>query len=159
MKKPYVLFGALAVLCLGLPWSSSTAGSKSYPMVCRGGDNMTAIYGRVGGETFLSIKFERSPHADNQQHPGPGQCAWLDRPLSAEEKSLELRYTSNKNKITHLRIKKGKIEVDKYEGNEGGRSLKYLIGAIHEGQLFNMMAKRDKYPWGGPYLKITRVGP
>jgi hypothetical protein len=134
------------------------AGSKSYPMVCRGGGNMSAMYGRAGGETVLSIKFERSPHADNDQHPGPGQCAWLDRPLSAEEQ-LDLRYTSKNNKITNLTIKKGKMDVLKYEGNDGGRNLKVLIDAVHKGQLFNLMVRRDKTPWGSPYLKITSVGP
>jgi len=158
MKKQHFLFGAIAVLCLGLPWSSSIAGSKSYPMVCRGGGNMTAMYGRGADETVLNITFERSPHADNKQHPGPGQCAWLDRPLSPEEK-LDLTYKSEKNKITNLRIKTGVVRIERYEGNDGGRNLKYLIDAIHNGQLFNVHATRAKTPWGSPYLKITRVGP
>jgi hypothetical protein len=147
-----------AVLCLSLFASSVIAQSKSYPMVCRGGGNMSAMYGRGDGESVFAITFERSPYADNQQHPGPGQCAWLDRPLSQEEQ-LELRYTNKKNRITNLTIKKGAILVRKYEGNDGGQDLKYLIEAVHEGRLFNIQATRAKTPWGSLYLKITRVGP
>ena len=158
MKKQRILVGTVAILCLSLFASSSIAESKSYPMVCRGGGNMSAMYGRVGDESIFAITFERSPHGDNQQHPEPGQCAWLDRPLSSEEQ-LELRYTNKKNKITNLTIKKGTIEVLKYEGDNGGRDLKYLIDAVHGGRLFNIQATRAKTPWGSPYLKITRVGP
>ncbi len=158
MKRQCIVFGMVIVLCLGFWELSAFADSKSYPMVCCGGGDMSAMYTRVGGESIVAITFERSPYADNQQHPGPGQCAWLDRPLSAEEQ-LELRYTNKKNKITNWTIKKDKIEVLKYEGNNGGRDLKYLIEALHEGRLFNIQAKRAKTPWGSPYLKITRVGP
>lgn len=158
MKKQHILMGTVSILCLSLFASSLIAESKSYPMVCRGGGNMSAMYGRVGDESIFAITFERSPHGDNQQHPGPGQCAWLDRPLSSEEQ-LELRYTNKKNKITNLTVKKGTIEVLKYEGDNGGRDLKYLIEAVHGGRLFNIQATRAKTPWGSPYLKITTVGP
>jgi hypothetical protein len=158
MKRQHILFGTAAVFCLSLFASSAIAASKSYPMVCRGGGNMSAMYGRVGGESIFAITFDRSPHADNQQHPGPGQCAWLDRPLSPEEQ-LELRYTNNKNRISNLTIRKGKIEVLQYEGDNGGRDLRYLIEAVHEGRLFNIQATRAETPWGSPYLKVTRVGP
>ena len=158
MKKQHILGGMVAVLCLSLFASSLIAGSKSYPMVCRGGGNMSAMYARGSDETVLQITFERSPHGDNQQHPGPGQCAWLDRPLSPEEK-LTLEYKSKKNKITNLTIRKGTIQVLRYEGNDGGRTLQYLIEAVHGGKLFNIQAARAKTPWGSPYLKITRVGP
>jgi hypothetical protein len=158
MKKQHICIGTLAVLSLGLFASSLIAGSKSYPLVCRGGGNMSGMYTRVGGESIFAITFQRSPHGDNQQHPGPGQCAWLDRPMSAEEQ-LELRYENKKNKITNWTIKKGKIEVVKYEGNNGGRDLRYLVEAVHGGRLFNIQATRAKTPWGSPYLKITRVGP
>jgi hypothetical protein len=158
MKRQNILFGMVAVLCLSLFTLSVFAQSKSYPMVCRGGGNMSAMYGRVDGESIFAITFERSPYSDNQQHPGPGQCAWLDRPLSQEEQ-LELRYTHNKNKITNLAIKKDTIQVLRYEGNNGGRDLQYLIEAVHEGRLFNIQATRAKTPWGSQYLKITRVGP
>ena len=158
MKRSNIFFGTLAVLCLSLFGSPSIAGSESYPMVCRGGGNMSAMYGRGSDETVFQITFERSPHGDNQQHPGPGQCAWLDRPLSPEEQ-LTLEYKSKKNKISNLTVKKGTIEVLRYEGNEGGRDLKYLVEAVHGGRLFNIQATRAKTPWGSPYLKITRVGP
>lgn len=158
MKKEFRLLGMVAVLFLSLPRPSSLAGDKSYPMVCRGGGNMTAMYVCGSDEAILQISFERSPYADNDRHPGPGQCAWLDRALSPEEE-LTLWYKSKKNKITNLAIKKDTIEVMRYEGNEGGRELQYLVDAVQKGQLFNIQALRAKHPWGAPYLKITRVGP
>lgn len=158
MNRRCILFVMVAVLCLGFWELPAFAESESYPMVCRGGGNMSAMYGRVDGESILAITFKRSPYADNQRHPEPGQCAWLDRPLSAEEQ-LELRYTNKKNRITNLTIEKDRIQVLKYEGNNGGSDLKYLIEAVHEGHLFNIQVKRAKTPWGSSYLKITRVGP
>ena len=73
MKKQCVHCGLIIVLCLGFLELSALADSKSYPMVCRGGGNMSAMYGRVGGESIVAIKFERSPYADNQQHRGEAQ--------------------------------------------------------------------------------------
>ena len=138
-----------------LPLSS---GSESYVMVLRGGGNMTATCARVGGETIVNITFERSPHAANRQQPGPGQCAWLDRALTPDEQLL-LQYKSKNNRVSVLSIKGGSIRVEKYEGNEGGKDLKYLIDAIHGGRLFYVHATRAKLPWGTDYLKITRIGP
>lgn len=159
MKKKHIfLLITLAIVCLSLIWPTAFASNKSYPMVLRGGGNMTAHYARGSGETVLNITFERAPYGANQQQPGPGQCAWLDRPLSPDEE-LFLQYKSKNNKITVLKIQKGIIQVDKYEGSSGGHDLKYLIDAIHKGELFNVHVTRAKTPWGSPYLKITRVGP
>ncbi|NIO49761.1 MAG: hypothetical protein GTN73_10060 [Candidatus Aminicenantes bacterium] len=158
MKKKHILLLTLAVVCLSLLWPTALADQKSYPMVLRGGGNMIANYARGSGGTVLNITFERSPYAANQRQPGPGQCAWLDRPLSTDEQLL-LQYKSKNNKITALKIKRGNIQVEKYEGNAGGRDLKYLIDAIHNGQIFYVHATKAKTPWGSFYLKITRVGP
>lgn len=158
MKRRHILFGMAVLLSPGLFASSLIAQIRSYPMVCRGGGSMSAMYARVDGESIVAITFERSPYADNQQHPGPGQCAWMDRPMSAEEQ-LELRYTNKKNRITNWTIKKDSIQVLKYEGNNSGFDLKYLIEAVREGRLFNIQAARAKTDWGSSYLKITRVGP
>ena len=140
-------------------WPTLFAGAESYVMVMRGGGNMTADYTRVSNESLVTIRYERSPQAANRQQPGPGQGAWLDRPISAEEEGLLLRYSSKSNRVSSLTIKAGAIEIFRYDGDAGGKDLKYLFDAIQNGQLFYIHVTRAKLPWGTPFLKITRIGP
>ena len=157
MNGHQVVFLAVACCCLAGSWSVAIA-DESYPMVCRGGGDMKAMYGRMPGKTVFSIEFSRAPQGANAKQPAAGQCAWLDRALTPDEQ-LELRYEHKDNKITNLEIRQGRISVQRFEGSNGGQDLKYLVDRVHAGQTFNIQARKAKTPWGSHYPKITRVGP
>ena len=158
MNRRQIFFLACTAFYLTCSWSAAIADGTSYPMVCRGGGDMKAMYGRAPGKTIFSIKFSRASQGANVRQPAAGQCAWLDRALTPDEQ-LELRYEHKDNKITNLDIRKGSITVGRYEGSNGGYDLKYLVDGTYAGQLFNIQARKAKTPWGSYYLNITRVGP
>lgn len=137
---------------------SLAAANESYPMVCRGGGAMKAMYGRGSDRTVFSIEFSRAPQGANARQPAAGECAWLDRALTPDE-ALELRYEHRDDRITNLSIREGSITVSRLEGSNAGRDLEYLIDGVYAGKVFNLQARKAKTPWGTYYLKITRVGP
>lgn len=71
----------------------SVSASVSYPIVCRGGGNLYFNYtpfSNFSQSPQVWIMFERADQAvganwENANALKPGQCAWLDRPVSSPE--------------------------------------------------------------------------
>jgi len=78
-----VVLAALAVL-------PARAEAQGFPLVCRGGPEMT-IEARfeqiIGGQTgtIITVTFRPAAQASGLSEPGPGECAWRDRPLNSAE--------------------------------------------------------------------------
>ena len=51
-----------------------------YPVVCRGGEGMELRYDP--GRKLLVLKAYPSPQGADASPPGPGKCAWRDRPMT-----------------------------------------------------------------------------
>ncbi len=79
----------LAALALAIP---TAAQAQSYPLLCRGGPNMT-IEARfeliIGGQTgtYVKIRFRPANQPGSVAKPGSGECTWIDRTLNAQEPS------------------------------------------------------------------------
>lgn len=83
-------YSFIVIAFVGLLTSPSVTLAQSYPLICRGGPDMT-IEARyellMGGQsgTIVKVKFRPAGRAGSQAKPGSGQCSWLDRTLNAKE--------------------------------------------------------------------------
>jgi hypothetical protein len=81
-----MLSAATALMCA----QPSAASAQGFPLVCRGGPEMT-IEARfeqiIGGQTgtIITVTFRPAAQAGSLSEPGPGECAWRDRPVNAAE--------------------------------------------------------------------------
>lgn len=92
MRAISKILGTFTVCLLVLALLPLAAGGpKSYSMVCKGGGDIKAEFSHVKRGSFhgssLSITFKKSGSAASSAEPAPGHCAWVDRPLRAEEPS------------------------------------------------------------------------
>ncbi|KAF0176932.1 MAG: hypothetical protein IV086_18995 [Hyphomonadaceae bacterium] len=113
-----VKFTRAAMAACALLFAAPAFAQQAYPLACRGGGDMritisprTAYGGlvrspadcerRAGAPldcrltrmtwleaTDVTIHFAHAPQAGAVASPGPGQCAWLDRPMHANEASI-----------------------------------------------------------------------
>jgi hypothetical protein len=89
--KYFKEFAAVSALLFLLP--SAAVSIPSYLIVCRGGGNLYFNYtpfSNFSQSPQVWISFERGAQAvganwDNRGALTPGQCAWLDRPVSSAE--------------------------------------------------------------------------
>jgi hypothetical protein len=133
---------------------ASLAAPKSYPLVCKGGGEMEASFSHVKAKggfhgTSLAIKFQKSRAAASSSEPAPGQCAWLDRPISAEEPS-SLAYAPGAGQDFSFTLKGDKWTLADTE-DEG---LKHILNKMRRGDLFYLRCHRE-----GGFLKVDHVGP
>jgi hypothetical protein len=151
------------VLVAGGLWSSPALSAESYPMVCRGGPSMsmrlTFMY--PGENVDVKVFFVAARSAANRSQPGPGECAWLDRPLNAKEPRI-LKFRENHPITTLSLTADGPID-----GFPGGSLLpgqmvwdnrrektKYIYRALTRGEIFYIHARNK-----GSYFEVTRFGP
>lgn len=95
-------FGRQAVACaaaMTLLCSQAAAQQQSWPLRCRGGGNMLVQIQEEAPHLQVSISFRKASRSAEGSAPGPGECAWIDRPLSANEPS-KLVHRSNGTKLT-----------------------------------------------------------
>ncbi len=59
-----------------------------YPMTCGVGGGMRMILSPNGDKTTIQLRFRKARQAARVTRPGPGECAWWDRPLNAREPTL-----------------------------------------------------------------------
>ena len=52
----------------------------AYPVVCKGGPGMSISY--ESSRNLILLEARPAPQGANASPPGPGQCAWLDRPMT-----------------------------------------------------------------------------
>ena len=154
MKRGGILF--LMVLIAGLigpGWAPVALAQKGYSMVFRGGGRMTARYiqypktrAPMGG---LTIYFQRAPVAATRRSPGPGTCAWLDRPLRSNEPNKMFLARPNQY-ISGLWIGQSDISLSRVSGKD----LKYLLNAMRSGKKFYVRCYNRK----GQEMRVTRTG-
>ena len=108
MEKSLIRHLATAAVCMAgmISLQQAALAQTAYPMVCRGGGNMTmtlsagpvAVPAYTGNRVYNIIRlgFERATRAYNPRNPGllrPGQCTWRDRPLYNVEPTTINFYT------------------------------------------------------------------
>lgn len=158
--RAFALAGAAG---LGLA-GAAAADPPSYTLLCRGGPSMTlnmahdVFAGGALGRSQLAIDFQRAPQGADSAAPGPGQCAWRDRPLNNAEPTSLFQYAEG----TEASIRfggDGRISTDSRgyrlaaEGREPAASdWTYLMSQILNGTPFSVEAYN-----AGAGLAITRV--
>jgi hypothetical protein len=143
----------------GVPQAEGAA-PKSYLMMCRGGGIMSAMAsaprGRATSDRF-AITFEKSATAAQSSGPGPGQCAWIDRPLDNNEPA-ELRYISRDVATVNSWVVTYQNKLNRRGIGSGVRVLssdaETLINAVRYGDAFYIHV----YNSNEGYMRITRVG-
>src|SRR5262245_26957621 len=88
--KTYLAAAAAALALLLAPTAQA---QTSYALWCRGGSDMQMVVGTnaIDGHAVTWLRFHFTPMstaATASTPPGPGQCSWLDRPLSAAEPQM-----------------------------------------------------------------------
>ena len=137
---------------------------RSYRLRCEGGGGMSAHY-RVSGETaMLSVSFAKSPTAARARYPGPGRCAWFDRPLrNNEPRSFEWSF-QNQHGISKFAFGGGGWAAQRGLSASGSqiavvaegirsRALRTLVSKIRKGGIFDVAC----YNNGKGRLVVTHV--
>lgn len=129
---------------------------RSYMMTCRGGGSMN-VQIKTFGQNQLIMNFDKAAQAATQAPIQPGQCAWQDRALRAEEPttmiypteglSLNLDFNPASNRLSELQISNNR-------GNRNSTPEK-LLNQIRSGQPFFVQAHRSD---DGRSFTITHVG-
>ena len=138
---------------------AETGGARqppSYRLICRGGGDMYADYHPLGRSQELRITFKRARQAVRDRRPGFGECAWLDRPVSAgEPATLRLVVEGRRSGIHTVRLAfagKGapypRANIEKVQGASFDR----LLVPIARAFLFQVECYND-----GESLRITKV--
>lgn len=156
------LFASTCFLCAAV--GDSSAAEKSYPMVCRGGGQMSAHLVKsterdiAGTWTVLDIKFSKARNAGTGSKPGPGECAWMDRPVGGNEPSiLELRVGFlTPVDFYDVVIERGQVGLQLKE-EFAGKELGQISNAIQRGGLFYVHCYQ-RLVGRQRSLLITRVG-
>ena len=169
MKAKIILI-VLCIMCLVCMWIMDASAEQDYPMVCKGGGHMKGYIaiedgGMHGSKKTLHIEFERAPQAASRQEPLPGTCAWLDRPISAQEPTkLWLSLYSEYMRID-FQLNKAMINMDVAGTTRDGKivnwtvdgNIRYLVDAVYNGKLFYVRGYNDPYNSG--YIRVDHVGP
>ena len=77
-----------AVLLVSLRAGDVAAEPNSYALMCRGGSLMSFRVLKPEGSVTMKVTFRRSPTAGSVSPPGPGTCAWIDRPIRRGEPNI-----------------------------------------------------------------------
>ncbi len=138
----------------------ASAAERSYPMVCRGGGAMQARHVKKTMGTGLNIpglviRFAKSRSAGTSRPPGPGECAWMDRPIREDEPDKLQLVTTQAYDVV---IQNGRIGLELSEEVDRRSGFGYLVSAIQRGDLFYLHCyqKRGRGP---NFFAITRTGP
>lgn len=149
----------LAILCLTLAGVQTEAAKQSFPLVCQGGGAMKAM-AREEWRTARAkvvITFRKARYKASERAPGPGECAWLDRPIANNEPA-ELRYDESIRNRSRgglgIRIEHSKARLVYWE-----LPIQSVLHAIYEGKEFRVHVYRTHEAGAlGNYFTITRVG-
>lgn len=130
---------------------SVNAKPPSYVLECRGGGGMTAIINNTGNVNISRLRHARV--AASVQPPAPGECTWLDRPMSKNE-PLSLYYASRKLPFKYIYIRSNTVSFKWWNG----LPIATVLNAIRSNKLFfvHVRKKRIYKRWK---LNIERVGP
>ena len=142
----YALFAVLL--------TTTSIAATSYPMVCKGGGEMEAKFSHVKSRgdfhsTSLLITFKKSRTAASGTEPAPGHCAWIDRPISAEEPS-SLAYGPGSGQDFYFEFKTDSWSLTRTED----AGLEQIMNAMRRGEKFYIRCHRE-----GTYFRVDSVGP
>ena len=98
---------------------------------------------------ITTVRFGKAGAAAGKQGPGPGQCAWLDRPVSSAEPSTLIFKRTGKNPIWQLNLSHNNMSLISADKEEFA-----LLKAVHKGEQVIIKAKRD-----GDSFRVTGIGP
>lgn len=134
---------------------------RSFPLVCRGGGDMVMRFQAVndGGWTQLSIFFRRGAAGGDESLRAPGECAFLDRGVAAEEPDL-LVGTFRGVRTTLDVQADGQLRGYDFSGTDiekAGR-LRQVIDAVRGGDSFTLQV-RIAGSGDHRYFEVVRVGP
>ena len=88
IKFRWFAIAGASVLCLAPVWvtnAQAPAQQPSFALYCRGPLNTF----RAEGGKVIRTPFKWAKEAATKQNPGPGECAWADRPPQDPEKPGE----------------------------------------------------------------------
>ncbi len=139
--------GAVAAII----FSSQTAfAQQSYVMTCRGGGEMELAIQQLSRKQEILVGFSASPLSATERAPGPGQCAWVDRPLSEDEpKALKLETRGSSENMMMTCDSTG-CSLFRAE-----RDIMALYTAVRSGGIFHVHA----YNNNRGVMMVTNVGP
>ena len=80
---------------------ASAQSPQAWPIRCRGGGTMLVQLQQNATHLALEINFSRAPRGAEGNAPGPGQCAWIDRPVSANEPT-SLHYSIEGARLSYV---------------------------------------------------------
>jgi hypothetical protein len=141
---------------------------RTYRMECRGGGDMTANYYPRGETVELEIYFSKARSAAEDRRPGPGECAWMDRPVGPGEPArLRWRFSRSEQGIERIMLgsnagraagalpaNRGDRVLGLVMEVDGGR-LKALIEAIDRGRAFAVACYNDG---AGSFVVTSMLG-
>ncbi len=121
--------------------------------------------------SLMTIEFSHAPTAANTANPGPGQCAWLDRPLLQGEGSsmtMELKGTAPNSYLIPRFRARGSANF-RFEGmnGAGGRDannptlvqFNTILAAMDTGGLFTIYAFNAGYGLRVSAVSLDANGP
>jgi hypothetical protein len=170
MRTPIiVLTGALALGTTLTIASNALAAPKNYTLVCNDVQATYSFHDRLfRGKPTLRFFFVRASNAASQRKPDKGQCAWVDRPISAAEPG-SFYFRNANNPVTHVKIT-SQATTAQLMGTgrlsqipNGGRQSRaaqslLLLDAIKKAQLFYVQVHSEKVN-GRTVLIMDRFGP
>ena len=172
MQSPLSMLAAVVALFAVLALSpEAMAASKDYTLVCNGRGTAAVFephHPMFGGKPTIQVAFGKARDAASRQKPGPGQCAWVDRPLSPAEPSV-FYFRNASNPVTRVRVSTVETSAVLYpvslarqmpHGGLQSRAAQpiVLLDAIHRGQLFYIQVHTEQVR-GRAALIMTRFGP
>lgn len=162
-------FCGLCLALYGLAHSVNTgAAANSYPLMCRGGGEMTFhVYNRqygVGEQLgdkllYLKIWFEKDNKAITEGPLKDGSCTWTDRGMSSSEPGVLIIPLGPGVGVEEIMRADGTLLRYEYIGDTRRKeTARNLIDSILQGTSFQVQAAQEKTAQGN-YLLATRVGP
>ena len=152
---------AVSAACFGLLSPAPGDGQTSYPLVCRGGPEMTVRTGPIDEPigTSMDVFFQPAGDAATRVTPPPGKCAWLDRAFGADEPNRMHDFYEG----VHIKFDiqgDGQLRGYDFYGYEvrKARVLRSLLDAIFAGEVFTVHVK-SAGSGENRHLEIVRVGP
>lgn len=134
----------VGVMLYALPVHSA---NEAYEMVCRGGQGMVAYFNvKKGGGYNLKIHFSKARSSANSRSPREGSCAWLDRPIKANEPARMVRHRDRPVlSETEIEIRDGKVVsiIPRNHQGKARKELTYLLPKIMNGGEFRVKVRQD----------------
>ncbi len=145
---PLVLPGFAAALMIA---SYANAEPQSYPMICHGGGEMSGAWTNV---PRVIISFRKATASASQRPPGPGECAWLDRPMRADEPShLWFSRWASRNPFSIIHMAASGVRVVGWDRRNPavGPLQAAMSGAVFQVYVY----QHESHRW----FEVTRIGP